>query len=134
MNLGRAFLALICVLHATDHRNFYSQPFRVTPVRQENHILLDLGLTLIAMGLRRKAFKHHSTLDSILNGNDVVLEWDTALLDSPFFCASRPRGMGLDHNRALAYPGFRSFLLTTSEQAGLDRKSLITCSYLFSRF
>ncbi|OSD00592.1 hypothetical protein PYCCODRAFT_1426415 [Trametes coccinea BRFM310] len=89
-------------------------------LRNENHVLLDLGLMVIALGLRRGAFRDYSDLESLLGGKERVLQWKEELKDSPFLCSSTPRGLGVDHAKPVAYPGFRSFLKKLAEKAGLD--------------
>ncbi|OSC98547.1 hypothetical protein PYCCODRAFT_1471017 [Trametes coccinea BRFM310] len=109
----------------------WSQSFRIAPVRGDNYLLLDLGLFLIVLGLRRGAFRRHADIQSLLQGSERVLEWKDGLQDEPFLCGSTPRGLGVDYTKPMAYPGFRLFLKQLAEKAGLD--PMYTTAYCFRR-
>ncbi|KAI9056813.1 hypothetical protein FKP32DRAFT_1415199 [Trametes sanguinea] len=109
----------------------WAQSFRISPPREDNYLLLDLGLLLIVLGLRRGVFQQYTDIESLLEGNEHILEWKHGLQDEPFLCGSSPRGLAVDYAKPMAYPGFRIFLKQLAEKAGLD--PMYTTAYCFRR-
>ncbi|KAL7281920.1 hypothetical protein ACG7TL_003387 [Trametes sanguinea] len=109
----------------------WSQSFRISPVRNENHLLLELAVIVIALGLRRGAFRDHTDLASLLKGKERTVQWKEELKDAPFLCAGMPRGLGVNAAKPLRYEGFRDFLRQLAAQAGLD--PMFTTAYCFRR-
>ena len=100
-----------------------SQAFRLSPVQSESHLLVDAGLLLLIIGLRRGAFRDHTDLDSLIAGNEIALRWHPEWLKRPVFCAGGARGLSIDDRKPMRYHAFCDFLKTTCIQAGLGGMS-----------
>jgi hypothetical protein len=97
---------------------------------QPDDAYFELGnapLTVIALGLRRGAFKHHVDVQSLIAGREYHIQWRDELLDMPFFVASGPRGMSNRHDTPMTADGARTFLQRTAIEAGLGGKCLFAC-------
>lgn len=88
-------------------------------MRFASHYVIETALLVICLGLRRGAFRDYSDLDTLLAGKDRLLRWHDALLDTPFFHASTPRGTTMECDKAMSYEAFRLRLKATCQDAGL---------------
>ena len=95
------------------------QRFFLSSVRKEDHLLLDLGLLLIAKGLRQNAFADHANLASLLAGRDHILRWKPEFQRRPLFCSATERGMGLKVDAPMKYASASIFFKKTAVRAGL---------------
>jgi hypothetical protein len=81
--------------------------------------LSNAPLLVIALGLRRGAFKNHTNWDSLVEGDEYHIQWHDHLLDQPFFCAAGPGGWTIDYDRPMTSNAARAFLRQTAEGVGL---------------
>ncbi len=88
------------------------------PVAQSSKLLHDLGLLIVALGLRRGAFRDHKDVVSLGSGRDVHLAWKEEFLERPFFARTHTRGLGLEYDHPLAYAGARTTFMETARAAG----------------
>ena len=121
---GREFVEFLGSVFKRHCPSRHRQSFRLCPVQTESHLLIDPGLLMVIIGLRRGAFHDHGDLDSLLSGREIYLRWKDAWLKRPVFCAATPRGLSLDLIKPMRYQGFTDFLKTTCANAGLGGASL----------
>ncbi|KAM5530096.1 hypothetical protein V8D89_016237 [Ganoderma adspersum] len=109
----------------------WSQSFRLSPVQSESHIMIDPGLLIVIIGLRRKAFQEYHDLDSLISGRDLLLHWKDDCLRQPVFCAATARGLSVDVGKPMRYHAFTDYLKTTCLNAGLGDQHM--SAYCFRR-
>jgi hypothetical protein len=80
-------------------------------------------LTVIALGLRRGAFKNYSDLQSLIAGREHHIEWEDDVLDMPFFVAAGLRGLSVKHDTPMSSQGSREFLRRCAVESGLGGKA-----------
>ncbi len=98
--------------------------FRITPVHEEQYLLGDVGVLIVAYALREGLFRDYKTLEELLAGDDVHIRFHDHVLDLPVFCASIPKGTGLDHNAPMRYPAQRAFMIKVCGAAGFPRECI----------
>jgi hypothetical protein len=81
--------------------------------------LANATLTVLALALRRGALKHHDDWHSLVDGNELHIQWHDDFLDKPFFVRGGARGMSCDEDHPLTDNGSRQFLRRIAEEAGL---------------
>lgn len=104
----------------------WSQWFRLRGVLDANALIADAPVIMIAIGLRRHAFKDHDSLDSLLNGQEHHIEWKPELMELPVFASHLARGRGVIQNKAMGYECARTFLRRISSLAGLGEEDNTT--------
>ncbi|KAH7902804.1 hypothetical protein BJ138DRAFT_1108225, partial [Hygrophoropsis aurantiaca] len=112
----------------------WHQVFTVGPVQTIAHVALDLGVLLIALGLRRRLFKDFSTLDELLAGDTVHIRWKDEVLNAPVFVAAGPAGLSIEPSVPMVDNGVRSHLRLIADLVGLGGSTeLATTPYVWRR-
>ncbi|KAK0484277.1 hypothetical protein EDD18DRAFT_1361292 [Armillaria luteobubalina] len=88
----------------------YSCTFTIRAVMVEHMLELDAATQLIAIALRRQAFRDHTTLESLLDGTEYIVKWHDKLLDESVLQGSVPGGGSLVPGSILNYNGARLFM------------------------
>ncbi len=91
----------------------------MAPPDSVNFILLDVGLQLVILALRQGLLVHR-TLESLLDGREVVLQWRPEVLDLPMFCATTSKGESLLRQNPMRDHAHRAYLHKVATAAGLD--------------
>ncbi|KII90386.1 hypothetical protein PLICRDRAFT_530603 [Plicaturopsis crispa FD-325 SS-3] len=102
--------------------------FRLGPTRTSHGLIMDVGCCTVAYGLRLGFFKNHTSLQSLIDGDELHIEWKDEVLNQPFFRAGGPRGMSLTSS-PLSDKGRREYLRLVFEAVGLP----VTTGYAFRR-
>ena len=103
----------------------HSQRYLISSVNKQDALLLDLGLLLVAKGIRQEAFADHSDLRSLLSGRESLLRWKPEFMKRPVFCAASERGLHLRLDSPMRYHAARVFFKRTATQANLPGKDHI---------
>ncbi len=72
--------------------------------------MMDAGMQLIAIALHHHAFLLYQTLDELLDGNDLILQWTPEFSKESVFCGGVPGGHGVAFDKVLHYDSVCCFL------------------------
>ncbi|KDQ50595.1 hypothetical protein JAAARDRAFT_141776 [Jaapia argillacea MUCL 33604] len=106
--------------------------FTLRPTSDREHLDMDAGCYLVAIGIRRRLFKNYTTIDELLAGSEHHLEWKDEVIHEPMFVASKPRGMGIT-NKPMSDDYHRDFLRRLSIKSGMGGVEVGPTIYLFRR-
>lgn len=98
------------------------QPFWMGHSTEPQWLLVEGSTLVVALCLRRQAFRDHSTLESLLAGREVIIEFKPELLDKPFLCRSTGGGWKVDHDHPMRDAALRRKFSVTAEKAGMGGK------------
>ncbi|TFK84979.1 hypothetical protein K466DRAFT_495614 [Polyporus arcularius HHB13444] len=104
----------------------------MAPPDSVNFILLDVGLQLVILALRQGLLVHR-TLESLLDGREVVLQWRPEVLDLPMFCATTSKGESLLRQNPMRDHAHRAYLHKVATAAGLDGELYNITGYCMRR-
>lgn len=77
------------------------QEYSFASVANPQYLSLDIGIKVVALGLCHGAFHDYSTLDQLLQGDNVQLTWNSSFLEHPFFCHCGLAGASMDYNKLM---------------------------------
>lgn len=96
-----------------------SQLFQVTGVRDRDNLREDLSVHIIAVGLRRHAFKDFDSVEELAAGDQLELKWKDEFLCLPFFVACGPKRVMIDLTVALNDNHMRIYFAGMCKDVGL---------------
>ncbi|KDQ62661.1 hypothetical protein JAAARDRAFT_44935 [Jaapia argillacea MUCL 33604] len=114
-------------------QTWWQQVFTFMPIETETHFMLNLGLTLIVLGLRSGWFRDYNNLDNLLAGNDHIIQWKPEIADQPLFPGSSPDGWNLNLSTCLQYEAFATFLRKVCMASSLSSAENANTGYCFCR-
>ncbi|KAJ7437123.1 hypothetical protein B0H11DRAFT_2255683 [Mycena galericulata] len=80
----------------------FIRTYKLSSTRYAAHLLLDVGIFIVTLGLHRGAFRDHSSMDSVLLSKNERLYWSPKMEDRPVFLNQRQGPMSGDlANQAL---------------------------------
>lgn len=88
-------------------------------VGDEVFLTLDVGVHMVALCLRRGAFRDHTTIESLLRADDYELKFKDNLLEQPFFCRAGPRGFTVQAGLPMSDTAARRMLQSVCQTAGM---------------
>ncbi|EDR02853.1 uncharacterized protein LACBIDRAFT_308002 [Laccaria bicolor S238N-H82] len=97
------------------------------------HLDLDIGCYLVAHGIRRGLFKHHSSLESLLAGTEHWIQYKDEILEDAFFVQSTKRGLGIDPTKPMRDNNHREFMQRIGISVGLGGSESGVTSYAMRR-
>ncbi|KAF7964944.1 hypothetical protein HWV62_1458 [Athelia sp. TMB] len=111
----------------------HSQLFQITGVRDKDNLGEDLSVHIIAVGLRRHAFKDFDSVEELATGDQLNLRWKDEFLHLPFFVACGPKGVMVDLTVALNDNHMRIYFSDICKDVGLWGQFGNCTSYAFRR-
>ncbi|KDQ51097.1 hypothetical protein JAAARDRAFT_99306, partial [Jaapia argillacea MUCL 33604] len=102
------------------------------PTSDQEHLDMDAGCYLVAIGIRWQLFKNYTTIDELLAGSEHHLEWKDKVIHEPMFLSSKPQGMGIT-NKPMTDSYHWDFLRKLSIQSGMGGVEVGPTIYLFRR-
>ncbi|KAJ7168345.1 hypothetical protein C8R43DRAFT_147961 [Mycena crocata] len=63
----------------------FRRRYAFSPTSEDRHLLVDVGVTLVSLGLRRQAFRDHTTYESVLKTPKARLFWKEDYMLLPIF-------------------------------------------------
>ena len=91
----------------------------MAPSTEVRYLLLEGATLLVALCLRRGAFRDHSTLESLLAGKEKVIRFKKELLDQPIFCRSTEGGWKVERKEPMKDHALRTKFAKVAEKAGM---------------
>jgi hypothetical protein len=95
------------------------QDFTLLGAPEPRYLLCDVTLAVIALGLRRGAFKNYNSWESLAQGKEYHIEWREDVLDKPFFVVCGHRGLVFDYDRPMTDDSARRYLHRQAIASGL---------------
>ncbi|KAJ7493381.1 hypothetical protein B0H11DRAFT_1911280 [Mycena galericulata] len=95
----------------------FKRTYQLSSTRYAAHLLLDVGVFIVTLGLQRGAFRDHSSMDSVLLSKNERLYWSSEMENRPVFL-NKSHGplSGTDANQVLRQIAREAYLPGNTRQ------------------